>query len=75
MARVGESMCFFSVTDQKHSTLTICLNRPYEDGSFLVVETMTRPDFVGGVTTSRVFHGKAKPTPMFEAWLKAKGKK
>jgi hypothetical protein len=73
MQVVGKAMVFFLLSDEMHSTLTICLDRLHSDGTFLVVETLVRPDAFGsGVTLARVFHGKAKPSPLLEAVLSAK---
>jgi hypothetical protein len=65
VSRVGDAVVFHAVTDSFHSTLTICFNRKFPDGSFLVIETMIRPDLLGiGVTTARVFTGRARPSPV-----------
>lgn len=72
MQVVGKAMVFFMLSDEMHSTLTICLDRLHPDGKFLVIETLVRPDAFGsGVTLARVFHGKAKPSPLLEAALSA----
>ncbi|MCX6952831.1 MAG: hypothetical protein NTV51_11795 [Verrucomicrobia bacterium] len=75
MMLVGQSMCFFSATDKMHSSLTICLDRRNQDGSFLVIETQVRPNFLESVTSARVFYGKATPTIRFASWLKEEGSK
>ncbi len=75
MMLVGQSLCFFSASDQMHSSLTVCLDRPTGDDSFLVIETLVRPNFLDAITSARVFYGKAKPTVMFASWLKSEGKR
>jgi hypothetical protein len=66
------ALCFLSATTRMHAVITICLNRVNPDGSFLVLYTQTRPDFLGKFTTTNVFHGSAKPAPLwaaYSAWL------
>lgn len=72
MQIIGNAMVFFSISENMHSTLTICLDKKYPDGSYLVVETLVRPDAFGaGATLARIFYGKARPSPLIEAQLGA----
>jgi hypothetical protein len=76
MTLVGKAMVFISITENMHSTLTVCMDRQYSDGAFLAVETMVRPNaFSSGATTARVFNGKAKPSPILATFLKSQQSK
>jgi len=73
MTTVGSAMMFVSVTEYMHSTITVCLDRTFDDGSFLTIETLVRPEaFDAGATTARLFYGRAKQSPFLQAFLAAK---
>ena len=71
LSRVANALVFSSVSDGFHSTLTVCLDRKFSDGTFLVIETMVRPEMMGaGITTARVFTGRARPSPILKTIFK-----
>lgn len=71
LSRVGNALVFSSVSDSFHSTITVCLDRKFPDGTFLAIETMVRPDMLGsGITTARIFTGRARPSPMVKTAFK-----
>ena len=71
---VKDGIGFLSVGDNMHSQMTICFNRKFPDGSYLVIVTQTRVDFLNlGVTSVGVMHGHAKPSPALHLWLQEQG--
>jgi hypothetical protein len=71
LIRGEKSWTFFEVLGDSNFMYTICFDVVFEDGNFLVITTGVRTGFMGQ-TSTRVFSGKARPSPFLNSLLNSK---